>query len=295
MEIVLTIAGSDPSAGAGVQQDLKTITAQGCYAATVITSLTSQNTMGVRSAMSVPTEVVASQLDAVLDDLQVSAIKIGMLPDMEVAQVVVERLTAYLKAHAVPVVYDPVMLSTSGYHLMRPDAVEYIATHLFPLCTLVTPNLPETEYLLQRLGVEHPLDCLDEAGHRLTEHYGTAFLLKGGHADSAVMTDRLYLTDSNTHSFEARKIESTNLHGTGCALSSAIASQLALGHNVNRARCAIIYAQGARLMLRTVRHLRGCGGALTPVDEIAHNLLTRRRQRRQRHGTDLCQETKPSE
>ena len=196
MEIVLTIAGSDPSAGAGVQQDLKTITAQGCYAATVITSLTSQNTMGVRSAMSVPTEVVASQLDAVLDDLQVSAIKIGMLPDMEVAQVVVERLTAYLKAHAVPVVYDPVMLSTSGYHLMRPDAVEYIATHLFPLCTLVTPNLPETEYLLQRLGVEHPLDCLDEAGHRLTEHYGTA---------------------------------------TGCALSSAIASQLALGHTLPEA------------------------------------------------------------
>ena len=235
MEIVLTIAGSDPSAGAGVQQDLKTITAQGCYAATVITSLTSQNTMGVRSAMSVPTEVVASQLDAVLDDLQVSAIKIGMLPDMEVAQVVVERLTAYLKAHAVPVVYDPVMLSTSGYHLMRPDAVEYIATHLFPLCTLVTPNLPETEYLLQRLGVEHPLDCLDEAGHRLTEHYGTAFLLKGGHADSAVMTDRLYLADGAIHRFEARKIESTNLHGTGCALSSAIASQLALGHTLPEA------------------------------------------------------------
>lgn len=235
MEIVLTIAGSDPSAGAGVQQDLKTITAQGCYAATVITSLTSQNTMGVRSAMSVPAEVVASQLDAVLDDLRVGAIKIGMLPDTDVARAVAEHLTDYLKEHAVPVVYDPVMLSTSGYHLMQPDAVEYIATHLFPLCTLVTPNLPETEYLLQRLGVERPLESLDLSGRQLAERYGTAFLLKGGHADSAVMTDRLYLTDGAIHRFEARKIESTNLHGTGCALSSAIAAQLALGHSLPEA------------------------------------------------------------
>jgi len=132
-------------------------------------------------------------------------------------------------------VYDPVMLSTSGYHLMRPDAVEYIATHLFPLCTLVTPNLPETEYLLQRLGVERPLESLDLSGRQLAERYGTAFLLKGGHADSAVMTDRLYLADGAIHRFEARKIESTNLHGTGCALSSAIAAQLALGHSLPEA------------------------------------------------------------
>jgi hydroxymethylpyrimidine/phosphomethylpyrimidine kinase len=232
MEIVLSIAGSDPSAGAGIQQDLKTITAQGCYAATVITSLTSQNTQGVRSAMSVPPLVVASQLDAVLDDLNVGCIKIGMLPDMEVAQVVVERLQRHLAEHAIPVVYDPVMISTSGYPLMQPDAVEYIANHLFPLCTLVTPNLPETEYLLRRLGTDRPLDDLAQAGHKLTEHYRTAFLLKGGHADSAVMTDRLFLTDGTTNSFEANKIDSTNLHGTGCALSSAIAAHLALGQTL---------------------------------------------------------------
>ena len=193
MEIVLTIAGSDPSGGAGIQQDLKTITACGCYGATVITSITSQNTLGVQSAMAVPADVVASQLQSVLSDLQPAAIKIGMIPDSDVAAAIV---------HA-----------TSGYALMAPDAIDYIAQHLFPLCTLITPNLPEAD----RIDV-HSLSA--------------AYLIKGGHADSNMMTDILYMPDGTTYEYTTPKIRSRNLHGTGCTLSSAIASYLALGHTL---------------------------------------------------------------
>ena len=214
MEIVLTIAGSDPSGGAGIQQDLKVITAHGCYGATVITALTSQNTLGVQSSMSVPPDVVASQLHAVLSDLHLSAIKIGMIPDKAVAQVIVEAL----KEVQVPIIYDPVMISTSGYQLMSSDAINYIAEQLFPLCTLVTPNLPEAERLKEQ--IEHP--C-------------TAFLVKGGHAQSTLMTDRLIMPDGTVSEFTTEKIASRNLHGTGCTLSSAIASNMALGNSLPKA------------------------------------------------------------
>ena len=208
MEIVLTIAGSDPSGGAGIQQDLKTITAHGCYGATVITALTSQNSLGVQSSMPVPAEVVASQLESVLSDLQLSAIKIGMIPNQAVAEVIVEAL----KNVTVPIIYDPVMISTSGYQLMSSDTIAYIANHLFPLCTLVTPNLPEAECLKDQIA-----------------HPQTAFLIKGGHADSTQMTDRLITADGTICEYTTEKIASSNLHGTGCTLSSAIASNLALG------------------------------------------------------------------
>ena len=212
MEIVLTIAGSDPSGGAGIQQDLKTITACGCYGATVITSLTSQNTLGVQSAMAVPASVVASQLQSVLSDLRPSAVKIGMIPDREVAEAIVRSLSAI----EAPIVYDPVMISTSGYPLMAPDAIDYIAQHLFPLCTLITPNLPEAE----RIGVNN---------------LKAAYLIKGGHADSDMMTDVLHMPDGITHQYTTPRIRTRNLHGTGCTLSSAIASYLALGHTLPQA------------------------------------------------------------
>ena len=185
MEIVLTIAGSDPSGGAGIQQDLKTITAHGCYGATVITSITSQNTLGVLSSMPVPPDVVASQLRAVLSDLEPTAIKIGMLPSRAVAEVVVEMLTDYLRSQNpvdVAVVYDPVMVSTSGYPLMQQDAIDYIIQKLFSLCTLVTPNLPETEVLLAKVKDNHLVADIQQSGRILSQYYATAFLLKGGHA-----------------------------------------------------------------------------------------------------------------
>lgn len=213
MEVVLTIAGSDSSAGAGIQQDLKTITAHGCYGATVITSLTSQNTLGVQASLAVPVGVVASQINAVLSDLEPAAIKIGMIPDKEVAEAIVDELKPYLQQHTVPVVYDPVMVSTSGYCLMHSDAIQYVTTHLFPLCTLITPNLPEAEQL----------------GDTLAPY---AYLLKGGHAEGGVMTDVLHLPDGTKIAFSSERITTRNLHGTGCTLSSAIASRLALGCDI---------------------------------------------------------------
>lgn len=216
MEVVLTIAGSDSSAGAGIQQDLKTITAHGCYGATVITSITSQNTLGVQAALAVPAGAVASQISAVLSDLEPAAIKIGMIPNKAVAKAIVDELKPYLLQHRVPVVYDPVMVSTSGFDLMQPDAIQYITTQLFPLCTLITPNLPEAK----RLG--------DSLSHN-------AYLLKGGHAEGDVMTDVLHLPDGTQTEYSTPRITTRNLHGTGCTLSSAIASQLALGCNLQEA------------------------------------------------------------
>ena len=232
MEVVLSIAGSDPSAGAGIQQDLKTITAHGCYGATVITSITAQNTLGVQAAMPVPPEVVGQQLRAVLSDLEPKAIKIGMLPDAEVAQVVVDELRCYLEQHSVPVVYDPVMVSTSGYPLMAPEAVQLVVSKLFPLCTLVTPNLPEANRLLQLIDKPIPSSFVQVAGETLSRYFGCAFLLKGGHADSPKMIDLLFECDGNVSTFATERIATGNLHGTGCTLSSAIASNLALGHQL---------------------------------------------------------------
>ena len=216
MEVVLTIAGSDSSAGAGIQQDLKTIVAHGCYGATVITSITSQNTLGVQASLTVPAGVVASQINAVLTDLEPAAIKIGMIPNKAVAEAIVYELKPYLQQHPVPVVYDPVMVSTSGFDLMHPDAIQYITTHLFPLCTLITPNLPEAARL----------------GDNLSPY---AYQLKGGHAEGNIMTDVLYLPDGTTAEYSTERIATRNLHGTGCTLSSAIASRLAQGCSIRDA------------------------------------------------------------
>ena len=241
MEVVLTIAGSDSSAGAGIQQDLKTITAHGCYGATVITSITSQNTLGVQAALAVPAGAVASQISAVLSDLEPAAIKIGMIPNKAVAEAIVDELKPYLLQHRVPVVYDPVMVSTSGFDLMQPDAIHYITTQLFPLCTLITPNLPEAK----RLG--------DSLSHN-------AYLLKGGHAEGDVMTDVLHLPDGTQTEYSTPRITTRNLHGTGCTLSSAIASQLALGCNLQEAVCrakAFVTAAIRRSVNISIGHKNG--------------------------------------
>lgn len=215
LPVVLSIAGSDPSAGAGIQQDLKTMTRMGCYGTTVITALTSQNTLGVQGVMPVPAQVVESQLRSVLSDLRVEAVKIGMIPDREVAEVIVRVLAEEKERRPLPIVCDPVMVSTSGTRLMDPTCIDYVRNRLFPLCTLVTPNLPEHELLSQ-------------AGP-----YPTSSLVKGGHAAGEEMTDTLHLYDEDlTIAFTSPRIPSANLHGTGCTLSSAIASQMALGHSL---------------------------------------------------------------
>ncbi len=232
MEVVLTIAGSDSSAGAGIQQDLKTITAHGCYAATVITSVTSQNTLGVLSALSMPADVVASQMRAVLMDMAPGAVKIGMLPDRDVAESVVSVLGDYLCTHPVPVIYDPVMVSTSGYDLMRTEVITYVASHLFPLCTLVTPNIPEARRLASVIDGDVPDDDVVDMGRALTRHYSTSFLLKGGHAEGTLAVDRLFLADGFECDFQSQRVASGNLHGTGCTMSSAVAACMATGYGL---------------------------------------------------------------
>lgn len=223
LPVVLSIAGSDPSAGAGIQQDLKTITNHGCYGTTVITCLTTQNTMGVQSTMPVPAEVVESQLRAVFDDLRVEAVKIGIIPNEDVAQVIVKVLREEKERRVMPIVYDPVMISTSGHQLMTDACIDYVQKELFPLCTLVTPNLPESERLSGEVGIRTPL-------------VQVSTLVKGGHAESDEMTDVLYLVDEQREvPFSSPKIQTTNLHGTGCTLSSAIAANMALGYSLESA------------------------------------------------------------
>ncbi len=202
----------------------------GSYGATVITALTSQNTQGVQGVMPVPPEVVASQLRSLLNDLDIRAIKIGQIPTQAVARTIVSELSEYLQNHPIPVIYDPVMISTSGTPLMQSDCIEYVSDALFPLCTLITPNLPEAESLTGlRLTTT---ETIMEAGKQLTSRYRTAFLLKGGHAETLDMTDHLFTAEGTHHTFTTPKITTKNLHGTGCTLSSAIATALAQGNSL---------------------------------------------------------------
>lgn len=240
--VALTIAGSDSSAGAGIQQDLKTMTKVGVYGATVITAITSQNTLGVKGVMPVPAEVVKSQLDAVLSDLHVTAVKIGMVPNAAIAHVIAATLKDYKESLAkdarklspknLTIIYDPVMISTSGHRLMEEDCIQVVCEELLPLCTLVTPNLPEAELLMRKKKEETNLAFEDAKYKKLPLKYGTSFLVKGGHAEGEDLADILYSTTGESHRFPTKKIATHNLHGTGCPLSSAIASYLVKGNDL---------------------------------------------------------------
>ncbi len=219
--VVLTIAGSDTSAGAGIQQDLKTITAMGSYGVTAITALTAQNTVGVQRVLPVDADMLKSQLDSLRSDIRIDAIKIGMLPNKECAQVV----TDFLSTTHCPVVCDPVMVSSSGTPLMDDACIAFMTSQLFPRCTLVTPNLPES----QRLTSMPQCDDVDHMGTSLMRLATTAWLIKGGHSDASAVTDTLFLPDGSVRRYTSPRITSLNTHGTGCTLSSAIATALAQG------------------------------------------------------------------
>lgn len=228
IRVVLTIAGSDTSAGAGIQQDMKTVSAMDHYAVTVPTALTAQNTMGVQRVMPVPPDMLRDQLESIRTDIRVDAIKIGMIPNCEAARIIVEYIRMWkTECPELPVVCDPVMVSTSGTPLMTDDCITYVQEHLFPLCTLVTPNIPEAK----RLGYAGNAEGLCSKGKstRKQRLQSFAILLKGGHAAGSDSVDTLYLPDGTQHSFSAPRIETHNLHGTGCTLSSAIATALATG------------------------------------------------------------------
>lgn len=246
MKTVLSIAGSDSSGGAGIQADLKTIEACGVYGMSVITALTAQNTLGVQKVMEVTADFVESQISSVFDDIYPDAVKIGMLPNIEVMKAVVKGIDKY---KALNIVLDPVMSSTSGTELSRKDSRKYMVNELFPRCTLVTPNLPETEVILEVIKDlngenQKPPETLDsrekieEAGKKIGEACGCNVLIKGGHSSFAVKKsmDFLYLADKNSGLWlEGERIENPNTHGTGCTLSSAIASNLALGYDMEEA------------------------------------------------------------
>ena len=231
MKKVLTIAGSDSSGGAGIQADIKTITAHKMYAMSAITALTAQNTTGVYGVVDIPPDFVAAQLDCIFTDIAPDAVKIGMVSNPQIIQAIAEKLREY---QAKNIVIDPVMISTSGSRLLSDNALETLRTALLPLGTVITPNIPEAEVLCGR-EIKTKKDML-QAAEAITASLGTAVLIKGGHL-SGDAADLLCQTGNAPAAFlkewfESPRVENPNTHGTGCTLSSAIACNLAAGHKL---------------------------------------------------------------
>ena len=246
MKTALTIAGSDCSGGAGIQADIKTMTMNGVYAMSAVTALTAQNTTGVTGIQESSPEFLEMQLDAVFEDIYPDAVKIGMVASGELIRAIADRLRHY---DAGNVVIDPVMVSTSGSALMRTDAVNTLVEELLPLATLVTPNIPEAEVLSGR-AISTKEEMI-EAAKQIGDENHCAVLLKGGHSVNDA-NDLLYAEGRLTW-FQGKRIDNPNTHGTGCTLSSAIASNLAKGFSledsVERAKSYISEALGAMLDL----------------------------------------------
>ena len=235
--IVLTIAGSDSSGGAGIQADLKTIAAHGCYGASVITAVTSQNTLGVKDIFELPIKVIQSQFDAVISDLDVQVVKIGMLGSKE-AIMIVDKL---LKNYMIPLILDPVMSAQDSSALLDNDALDALKS-LIKKSFLVTPNIPEAEILV---GFE--IKTVEDMKAACMQIEAQSVLLKGGHLEGNILVDVLY-HDRVFYEFKHRRIEAKNTHGTGCTLSAAIASQLAKGLELPQAsEAAIEYIKKAIL------------------------------------------------
>ena len=236
---VLSIAGSDSGGGAGIQADLKTFAALGCYGMTAITALTAQNTCGVRSIHGVPPQTLRDQIDAVIEDIGTHAVKIGMLHAPEIVRTVAEAIDR----HALPnVVFDPVMVATSGAVLIEQAATDALVRELFPRAVLITPNLDEAGLLVGRQL--QSTDDMAWAAQQLKAQGARAVLVKGGHLPGDAVIDLLLDANGQMNWMEASRIPSPNTHGTGCTLSSAIAAHLALGASLVDA------VQGARAFVR---------------------------------------------
>ena len=247
---VLSIAGSDSGGGAGIQADLKTFSALGCYGMTAITAITAQNTQGVRAIHGIPPDMLRAQIDAVAEDIGVDAVKVGMLHGPEVVRVVVKAIARH---QMLQVVLDPVMVATSGDRLMADETVNVLVQELFPLVTVVTPNLDEAALLLGR--AIDGADALDEAASALLALGAPAVLLKGGHLPGDLVIDVLAMAGGGRLRLQSPRIATHNGHGTGCTLSSAIAAHLALGfplpQAVEQARAYILGAIAAGANVHT--------------------------------------------
>lgn len=224
---VLTIAGSDSGSGAGIQADLKTISAFGCYSTTAITAVTVQNTMGVSAIHPIPAEIVKGQITAILQDIVPSSIKIGMVPNAEIAAVIADALLPYKH---IPVVFDPVMVAGSGHQLIDYQTIAVFQDLLFPVTQLLTPNLDEAALLVNSKITTVPE--MITAAKKLLESGCEAVLLKGGHLEGKNLYDVYVHQNGEEIVFEAEHIKSNNLHGTGCTLSSAIAACMSLNFSL---------------------------------------------------------------
>ena len=239
MKTVLTIAGSDSCGGAGIQADIKTMTTNGVYAMSAVTALTAQNTTGVLGVYESAPQFLKMQLDAVFQDIFPDAVKVGMVSSSHLIKVIADTLKQY---HARNIVVDPVMVSTSGAQLLESDALSALATELFPLARLVTPNIPEAE-ILSGIPVKSAED-MRSAAKLIGDKVGCSVLVKGGHRIEDA-NDVLY-ADGKFYFFEGVRVDNPNTHGTGCTLSSAIASNLAKGYDLaNSIRRAKEYITGA--------------------------------------------------
>jgi hydroxymethylpyrimidine/phosphomethylpyrimidine kinase len=227
-QTALSIAGFDPSGGAGLQADLKAFSALGCYGMSVITAVTVQNTTGVKNCYAIPIQAIREQLEALFEDIVPDVIKVGMLFNTEV----VETVAHFLSQHArhIPIILDPVMVATSGDKLLLPEAITALKERLIPLCTLLTPNLAEAQVLTGITVTD--IQTMPLVAENLLKFGSRAVLLKGGHLQSDMANDFYQHVDGTQAWLEARKIKTRNTHGTGCTLSSAIAAHLALGFDL---------------------------------------------------------------
>ncbi|HWQ43527.1 MAG TPA: bifunctional hydroxymethylpyrimidine kinase/phosphomethylpyrimidine kinase [Desulfosporosinus sp.] len=226
MKKVLTIAGSDCSGGAGIQADLKTFSAHGVYGMSVITAVTAQNTQGVFAVQDISRDVIAKQIESIFDDIVVDGVKVGMVSQVQTIEVIVEQLRHYVPQM---IIVDPVMVSKSGYHLLNPEAEVTLIKELLPLAMLVTPNIPEAE-VMTKMSICN-LEQMKEASKIIYQMGVRNILLKGGHLEEDAI-DILYDGQEFSY-FSSARIATKNTHGTGCTLSSAITSNLALGYSLN--------------------------------------------------------------
>jgi hydroxymethylpyrimidine/phosphomethylpyrimidine kinase len=268
---VLTIAGSDSGGGAGIQADLKTFAALGCFGTSAITAITVQNTLGVSGIHSVPPEIVTAQIRAVMDDIQPAAIKIGMIHTPELALAIADTLLSY---PGVPVVLDPVMVATSGDRLIKTETIAIIRDKLFPLVSLVTPNLDEAA-ILADMPIQQLAD-MQAAATRILDHGCNAVLVKGGHLAGRELFDVYRDREGQEHIISSEHIDTKNTHGTGCTLSSAIAAYLGRGDELGKAiGLASEYIHAAIIAGQSVQTGKGHGPLnhfYAPLKQITHAL-----------------------
>lgn len=235
MKNVLTIAGSDSCGGAGIQADLKTFSANGVYGMSVITAITAQNTMGVFKVQDIDEEIIGAQIDAIFEDINVDAVKIGMVSKISTINIISEKLKKYKPKN---LVLDPVMISKSGYSLLKPESKSALIKELIPLAYVITPNVPEALEIISEVNSEKiEIKTVEDMEFTAKEIYKLGcknVFLKGGHMDGNKAVDILY-DGENIYKFYAEKINTKNTHGTGCTISSAIASNLALGFSIEEA------------------------------------------------------------